>query len=819
MNKDKIIYNPNIFNTSNEQEAKNIILTKEDGLETNNRWNVETQFLKKDIESFFKNKITNKSIILDYGCGIGTLSKELIQTFNCKVIGVDISSSMREKALKYVNNKLFQTISPKELKEKVIDGFKFDAAISIWVLQHSITPIEDISLIKSSLKKDSLFYVLNNNKSAIPTNKGWVDNGINIKDILEKKFNVIEVNKLPEEVSSEKIKQLTFIAKLKNNRNNNYLQEQYRLGIENFNKNIEKVENIQKELLEKYPYEFESYHLKGLISFKKHQFQKTYNLFIKALSLNILNPTIYHNLSNLLEGAKKIDEAILFEYQAIRTSNRKDSFFFFHLGLLFENKQQYKIAIESYNSALSLDPKNANIINNMAILFYNIKKYNESLNLFKLAAKTNPKLKSIYSNIGACLNKLKKYDEALINLNKAIELEPLNSGAYTNRGNVFYKLYKYKEAIKDHKKAIKLDPKGYNAYSNLANALKSEGKITLAIKNYEKAIELNPNFVNAHFDLATSNLMIENFKKGFEEYEWRFKKDEIKSHLIKYKSIYELPLLHKNLKKKDIKNKLVLIHSEQGFGDNIQFSRYIMKLKNDFNCKIIVTTRKELVRLFKDSFGNNDIDIYDRELFNINEFNVDYQISILSLAYFLNVEIREEIISTNKYLITKEDNLNINIPNDKKINIGICWSASITGESYDGKVFDLKYLEPLINNKNINLFSLQIGPEAEDIKKYNFQDKIIDVSDKIKDFKDTALLMNKLDFVISSDTSVAHLAGALGKKVYIPLQKIPDWRWLKNGSKSFWYDSAILFRQKTARNWDNVFDSLITKIINEYKLK
>ena len=113
----------------------------------------------------------------------------------------------------------------------------------------------------------------------------------------------------------------------------------------------------------------------------------------------------------------------------------------------------------------------------------------------------------------------------------------------------------------------------------------------------------------------------------------------------------------------------------------------------------------------------------------------------------------------------------------RKINIGICWSASITGESYDGKVFDLKFLESIIKNPKINVYSLQVGDGKEDIAKYGYENDIIDLTDKLTNFAKTASMMNKLDLVISSDTSVAHLAGAINKQVWIPLQKIPDWRW------------------------------------------
>jgi 2-polyprenyl-3-methyl-5-hydroxy-6-metoxy-1,4-benzoquinol methylase len=146
----KYYYNPKIFDIDSIEAAKNIILTKEDTLDTNSRWESETNFLIDSIASFFK--LDENMTILDYGCGIGRVSKGLIEKYNCKVIGVDISESMRSQAIDYVNNKNFKAIDPSELKSLINSGFKVDAAISIWVIQHSPKPFEDILLLKNIIK-------------------------------------------------------------------------------------------------------------------------------------------------------------------------------------------------------------------------------------------------------------------------------------------------------------------------------------------------------------------------------------------------------------------------------------------------------------------------------------------------------------------------------------------------------------------------------------------------------------------------------------------------------------------------------------------
>jgi hypothetical protein len=198
----------------------------------------------------------------------------------------------------------------------------------------------------------------------------------------------------------------------------------------------------------------------------------------------------------------------------------------------------------------------------------------------------------------------------------------------------------------------------------------------------------------------------------------------------------------------------------------------------------------------------------------------DYQVAMLSLPYILNMKSSKDIPLDEPYLKPLNRFKELDIEKKKGIiNVGINWSASITGESYDGKVFDIKYLEPLFKHKKIQVYNLQVGPESQDLVDAGYEKDVIDLTSSLKTFEHTAYLINQLDLVISSDTSVAHLSGALNKEVWIPLQKMPDWRWLKKGEKSIWYKSAKLFRQKTVRQWDSVFQSVFAKMSKQFKIR
>lgn len=213
---DVAIYRPDVFSVTNVDQAKAIILTPDDGLTTDHRWETETQHLVEMIGEAFK--LNEQSVVLDYGCGIGRMSKALIERFGCTVIGVDISYSMRQLALSYVMDERFSVVSHWALGQLQEKGLKFDCCIAIWVLQHCPDVASDIALIKASLKDQGLFYVLNCERTCIPSTKGWLDDGVDVKLLLENEFTLQEQSRLPVAASTQFMSSITFIALLKNDK-------------------------------------------------------------------------------------------------------------------------------------------------------------------------------------------------------------------------------------------------------------------------------------------------------------------------------------------------------------------------------------------------------------------------------------------------------------------------------------------------------------------------------------------------------------------------------------------------------------------------
>ncbi len=448
---------------------------------------------------------------------------------------------------------------------------------------------------------------------------------------------------------------------------------------------------------------------------------------------------------------------------------------------------------------------NATDHNNKAIEAYNKHEYKDAELLFRKAIELNPQYAEAYANLGALHAKFKEYEKAIKLYQECIKIKPSYAGAYTNLGNALNKTGRHEEAVYFHRTAISLDDKSANHFSNCASAYKNLGRFDKAKALYEQALRLEPKHINAHFDLATVLLQTGEYVRGWGEYEWRFQKEEMRGHIRKYKTIFEAPRYDGQVLQK---KKRVLVHAEQGFGDTLMVARYLYELKRK-GASVILYVREGLEGLLRSMTCVDEV--YTREE-KVPTF--DYQLPFMSLPYVLD----------NKLTKLTEDYPYIHIQEkfpleSEKIKVGIVWGASNTGESYKNKVYDLRHFKILSKDEDFQLYSLQLGEDAKDIKKYEMQDDIIDLSSKIDNFHTTAKIINSLDLVITSDTSVAHLAGAMGKKVWVLLQRVPDWRWGINEQMSSWYPSAKLIRQHSLGDFNSVFKEVYKELEKEFQVK
>ena len=541
----------------------------------------------------------------------------------------------------------------------------------------------------------------------------------------------------------------------------------------------------------------------GMIYKQNGNFSLALSNFTKAVELDSSNVTAHLNLGSLYQEIELFDKAIETYENALRISP-KDAKIYNLCAIVYEKQGQLDKAIEFYKEAIRVDREFVKAYNNIGVILYKQGKYLQATEVFKMSLEIDDKFISTYVNLGAAYNKAKMFKEGEMVLLKAIELDDNASGAYANLGNIYNKMKKHDSARINHEMALMLDEKSSSNHANIGITYKNLTMYDEAINSLEKAIEINPDFVNAHFDLATTYLLMGDYERGFAEYEWRFKKEEMNSLFFDLSDVLQKPRFSLDL---EIDDKTLLLYSEQGFGDIIQFVRFAEVLKQMHpTLKLKIQVRAELKTLFEEMDCFEEVLVRGEE---VGEF--DYQLAVMSLPYLLKT--RVETVPSRSYLQIKgEVDLEVD---EEKLNIGIVWGASNTGESYEDKVFSLEYFKPLMEDKKVQLYSLQVAGDSKQIKELGLgEEEIINLEDKLTDFRQTALMIEKLDLVITSDTSVAHLAGAMGKEAVVVLQKNADWRWGQEDEKTAWYPSLKLCRQDIKGDWESAF-SKVYKLIQE----
>ena len=409
----------------------------------------------------------------------------------------------------------------------------------------------------------------------------------------------------------------------------------------------------------------------------------------------------------------------------------------------------------------------------------------------------------VYGNLAAICGTKGRLDELIQLLHKALELNPNYPEAHYNLGITLKRQGDLSAAIACYNSALKLKPNYPDAHYNLGNALKEQGDLDAATASYNTALQLKPNYAEAHWNSSLTMLLGGNYKNGWEKYEWRIrnKNSTSKPHAIPKCDQWggEVAL--------NQTNQLLLV-TEQGLGDTLQFMRYANALRQR-GAKISFCAQPKLHSLIK----NSGIDPSPLTPQQANQVSEGQWIPLLSVPRHLEVSPQNPII-TEPYIKTTAELTakwaDILGANEKPI-IGINWQGNpkVEKTGLRGRSLALETFAPVADNRPISLLSLQKGFGSEQLDTCSFKDRFISCQDQVNDtwdFLETAAIIANCDLVITSDTSVAHLAGGMGKTTWLLLHKVPDWRWGLEGDTTFWYPSMRLFRQKERGNWDEVME-------------
>lgn len=465
------------------------------------------------------------------------------------------------------------------------------------------------------------------------------------------------------------------------------------------------------------------------------------------------------------------------------------------LGLALNKQKQLEEAVVMFDRAIAIAPELAEAYCNLADVLIQQEKIDAALAACQRAITLKPNLAEAYANLGVALMRQGQLDAAIDACQQAITLKPTLAEAHCNLGETLFKQDRLEAAIVAYHQAIALKPNLGDAHGNLGVALCEQNRIPEALSHLHVAVSLDPDDPTAHINLGMTQILIGDFQNGLTEYEWRWQHKDIP------KPNFPQPVWDGS----PLDGRRITIWAEQGFGDTLQFVRYAPMLAQ-IGGRVIVRCPANLVRLIA-SMPSVEFAIAEGE--TLPEFDVHAQ--MLSLPKLMHTTV-ENIPAQVPYIqsdIWHCEGIATNSLPIKALNVGITWASGYRDKPdslrfYHKKSCPLSEFTPLLDIPNVQLYSLQVGGNAKDIAEFKNRDRLHDWSPLIRDFTDTAALIAQLDLLISVDTAIVHLAGAMGKPVWNLLPFAPDWRWFLEREDTPWYPTMRLFRQSERGNWGEV---------------
>lgn len=472
-------------------------------------------------------------------------------------------------------------------------------------------------------------------------------------------------------------------------------------------------------------------------------------------------------------------------------------------GLILANVGRLDEAIAAHQRAVELKPDFAEAHNNMGNALLAKGRPIEAAAAYRQTLKLRPDFANAHSNLGVALHKQGLYSEAIDAYRVALRYRPDHAEAHSNLGVALLESGQTDAAIDEYRQAIQLKPDYVDAHTNLGAAMHDLGREDDAFASLNEALRLNPNDPLAHYNLSLVYLLRGDYQNGWKEYDFR-------SGVIAAPKRFSQPAWDG----RDLNGSSILVHAEQGFGDTIQFVRFVDRVAQRGG-KVILQCREELIRLLKGTAGIDQI-ISKRD--PIPTYQV--QIPLLSLPRVFNVSLQDV---PNKVPYVKLDPAWVPAwahrmgGADRRLRVGLAWAGDPGHRNDRNRSIKLEQLVPLASAANAQFFSLQKGAGASQALSPPSGLELVDLTAQINDFADMAGLIANLDLVITVDTAVAHLAGAMAKPVWTLLPHVPDWRWLRDRDDSPWYPTMHLFRQTKPGDWPDVIKRVAAALIKERK--
>jgi hypothetical protein len=476
---------------------------------------------------------------------------------------------------------------------------------------------------------------------------------------------------------------------------------------------------------------------------------------------------------------------------------RPDDFDALHmLGMLHFQRHRMVEALRFLARALKVNSGSADALSNLGLALHSTGRYDEAISSYRHALDLAPDHPEILYNLGNAFLALDNVDDALSNYDHVLAIAPGHAGALVNRGNALLRLNQPVEAMASYDAALASLPGHPQILTNRGHALRRRDMPVEALADFRAALAAAPEFPEAHFEAAMTQLSMGDFEAGWKEYEWRWKTGAFARHPSQPKA----PLW---LGDTPISGKTILLHAEQGFGDTIQFIRYAPLLAGR-GAKIVCEVQPELHPLLSQ---HENVALKDITFVAAGESRpaFDLHCPLLSLPLAFGTQ-PGTIPAAVPYLAASAERRTCwrdRLP-PGRLRAGFVWSGQSSHNNDSNRSIALPRLSELFENPEVRCFSLQRDLRDADGEALRDLPNLVHLGGELRDFADTAAIISFLDVVISVDTAVAHLAGALGKPVMILLPFAADFRWMRGRDDSPWYPGARLLRQPAFGDWDGV---------------
>lgn len=602
---------------------------------------------------------------------------------------------------------------------------------------------------------------------------------------------------------------------------------------------LQEAERLYLSILETHPNHPDALHLLGLLTQQSGQPRQAIQWISRAIEADPSAPPYYNSLANVLQSVGLYPEALIYYRQSIAL-NPAYVDAYTNMGLTLQTQGDTTEAMACYREALRLNPASPETCNNLGLLLKSEKRLPEAVQYFQQAIEQEAEFYQAYINLGNAYHDLDQLDDAIQAYRQGLALYPNSPEGLTNLAialgeksefqealtlcrqaqaldpdfpdapltlaNLYQQMGDYPQAITAYQAALEKFPGDVEARNNLGIAYQSQGNLDAALSSFDQALDLNPGHPESHFNRAMTLMKAGRFTEGWLEYEWRFSTWSIPRREFT-QPLWDGSPFH---------GKTLLVYSEQGYGDAFQFVRYLSRVKA-LGGKVLLECHPGTLRLLQTMSGPDHC--FERRPDGTSPESFDLQIPLMSLPRVLNTTL-ETIPDSVPYLSAPPEMIahwQTRIPPAPALNIGLVWSGSPTNKNGNFRSCPLSALSPLLSLIGVKFYSLQTGPACEELANTPaFSSLITDLSLELTDFAETAAAICQLDLVISIDTSVAHLTGALGKPVFTLLPFNSDWRWLSGRTDSPWYPGMRLFRQNHHGDWTGVIHEVRQALLEEW---